>query len=291
MSLHALGSKTSGMLRIDHAQNSSIGTFTVAQLSSPLQQFATQFQQVFSLLVETRFAKSWTQFVAVSRGWLSLLAVLLLLWMWNWQLVISGGMGLSGLVMVYLVLQGQWRLPQVNWQTLGSRSHRPVVLALLSGLVISLSTYLSLGIWSESGGSWLALGMILQGFGIMALLGLLVWQVIERRWSNPTDQAQQWTQFLSDLSDSDPLKRLIAIRRITQELTQPGLAAASTSAILSPSHIRECFRLMLNRETEPVVCRALLESLQCLGDRNHRQQLQGGQSLPFVAQQRVTHTQ
>ncbi|GAB4241040.1 MAG: hypothetical protein Kow00121_67300 [Elainellaceae cyanobacterium] len=220
-----------------------------------------------------------------------MLAVLVLLWVWNWQLVLSGGAGLAMLVFIYLAQQGQWQFPKVNWHKLWSRSNRPLTLALVAGTVTSFSIYLTLAIWLETDGSWLSIAIILEGLGILVILALLGWQLIEKYWGDRTESNPdpQGNQLLTDLSDPDPLKRLIAVRRITDWVTKlsPTQNLPSNSP-LSPAHLADCFRLMLNRETEPALCRALLESLQTLSpDRSQTRQLQKGQALPLSTPQRI----
>jgi hypothetical protein len=240
--------------------------------------------------------------VEASKGWLFALAVLLLLLLWHWQLVVSGGMGLAAMLVVYLVGQGQWKLPTVEWQRLWSRSNRPLTLAVVTGLIACFGTYLTIAIWQETGGSWLAKGIILEGFGILAILSLMGWQMFIRQTADrhSTSPSTEANQLLAELTNADPVHRLIAIRRITQQVAAnpaelsvaPGKAEANLSPTfpLATAHVAECFRLMLNRETEPIVCRALVESLQVLNQAQSRshstpkatRQLQGSGSLPFA---------
>ncbi|HEY9659105.1 MAG TPA: hypothetical protein V6C65_11680, partial [Allocoleopsis sp.] len=78
--------------------------------------------------------------------------------------------------------------------------------------------------------------------------------------------------WLTQLTDPDPLKRLIAIRRLIQ------IAQSNATPLLSTAELADCLRLMLNRETEPIVCRALVEGLQALkSDR----QLSASSSQPL----------
>lgn len=239
------------------------------------------------MLNSSRF-QQYSRKIEASKAWLLCLVLLVLLWIWNWTLVLSGGMGLAALVLVYLVQQGQWQLPQVNWQALWQPSNRALTLGLISGAIVCFSTYLTLAIWREAGGSWLAKGIILEGFGILAMGLLLLWQRIEQSLSHAASCDRNFDHWLNDLSDLDPLKRLIAVRRLTQSILQHSAAAASVdrppSALpLSAAELADCFRLLLDRETEPIVCRALLSSLQTLKQPQTRS-LQMGESLLFSAE-------
>lgn len=187
-------------------------------------------------------------------------AVLLLLLLWNWQLVASLGLGLITLSAGYLLQQGQgkrlWAICQQWWQNVD----RPFVLTVASSLFVAGATYLTLAIWQEVRSSWLVIGFVLQGAAVLMVLGLLGWQVWQQ---SQIDRSSLHSEIdadrLTDLADPDPLKRLLAVRQLTHALTQPHPAL-----LLTPKELAESFRLMLNRETEPIVCRALLESLQIL---------------------------
>jgi hypothetical protein len=272
----------------------------VAQASPPLRQFIYRFWQFLDSLFDAPALKPVSRRLERSKGWLLGFAVLFLLLLWQWQLVVSGGIGLAAMLTVYLVIQGQWRLPPIHWQRLWSRSNRPLTWAGLTGGVVWFCTYFTIALWQETGGSWFARGMILEGLGLLAVLGLFVWQ-ISRHTADRVHPSRE-LDLLADLSHSDPVQRLIAIRRITQQMSSetslhPNPTAghhkhglkAPLSLGLSPAHLADCFRLMLDRETEPIVCRALVESLQVLNQLNRSQsaaspspQLQGSPAVPFA---------
>ncbi len=209
-----------------------------------------------------------------SKGWLLSGVGLLLLWVWIWQWVLSIGVGLMVMMGVYLTQQGQLNLNWQGWRKLWSRSNRALSLSALAGLVALGSTYLATAVWLESDQHWMATSILLEGLGILAIGCLLVWQLLNRPLQ-AQDRDDDHHTLLSDLSHPDPLKRLIAIRQITHQL----LNASDPSGLpMSASQLAECFRLMLDRETEALVCRALLESMQAL---NPVQQI-AGSSLASV---------
>ncbi|NJR65576.1 MAG: hypothetical protein HC772_10085 [Leptolyngbyaceae cyanobacterium CRU_2_3] len=230
--------------------------------------------QGYSLLVvNSKPFRQWQERFQVSQGWLIISALLGLLWLWNWQLVLAVGLGLVALVWVYLVHQGWWTLPKLwNWQKLWSRSNRSLTLAIASGSIVTIGSYLAIAIWRESHHSWLATGIIIEGLMGLAVLLLMVWQMLTRSVGQVKIEGDRTTHLLlADLADTDPLKRLIAVRQLTQQATNATLLPVSSSLLpvssalpLSSSHLAECFRLMLNRETEAVVCSALLDSLHSL---------------------------
>ena len=242
----------------------------LSQLTHRLQQDAPSFSQlVRPLRLRTvsptlkQNYRSLTRRLNRSKGWLLGGCGFLLLWILLWQWLLALGLGLMVTVGCYLVQQGQlksWR----GWQRLWSRANRALSLSALAGLVATGGSYLALAIWIESDRSWLASGLILQGLGLLAILSLLLW----RQW-RPESSSQANTHFnsyadsyLNQLSDTDPLQRLIAVRQLTQ------LVQRSNSLLppiyLTPAHLSECFRLMLDREIEPLVCNALIEGLQQL---------------------------
>jgi len=264
----------------------------VTQASLQLQQFVNHLWHQSHALRNSTQLRRWLRRLDSSKGWLLGAAIGLLLWIWNWRLVVSSGAGLATWVMVYLILQGQWKLPNVNWQSLWKSSNRPLTLGIGSGAIVCLSTYLVLAIWNESGGSWLAKGLILEGLAVLAILLLLLWQTLTHALNSQASRGQMFDQWLADLSETDTLKRLIAIRRLTQAVAQTSSPNSLNARVdrtysalpLSAMELAECFRLMLNRETEPTICRALLESLQTLNSDLPNQatrSLQAGQSLPF----------
>lgn len=246
----------------------------MAQASSQLQQFVHWFQSASLHIADSRGFRRLSR--ALRQDWLSPqqlwgVVILVALLIWNWQLVLALAIGAGVLVSVYLGQQGQWKIPQVDWRWLWTGSHRSLTLAIASGGIAAFSAYITTGIWFEAEQSWLALGVILQGFGTLAILLLLLWQILNQHFKPAgLRDDRRLDELLGRLSDADPLKRLIAVRQITQQLQAEALAEVSahstfSSTLMPPVYIADCFRLMLNRETEPSVCSALLDGLQSLG--------------------------
>lgn len=144
---------------------------------------------------------------------------------------------------------------QVGWQGRWAEirrffrgTNRQLTVAVGSGGVAALAIYLAVAIWAESDRPWMATGMVLQGLATLLMLVILGCQM------NRSDRDEtQRSQLLSDLTASDPLKRLVAVRLLTGwGMNDPELG------------IRDYFRLMLSREREPIVREAILDSLQAL---------------------------
>lgn len=193
-----------------------------------------------------------------AKGWFLGSLGLVLIWVWVWQWLLSLAIGATVGIGVYLVHQRRLNLPWQQfrkvWRQSWQASNRSLTLATLAGTVALVSAYLATAVWVESDQHWLATSILLEGLGIVAIGALLLWQIF--RPAPPVDRVSQW---LHDFSHTDPLKRLIAIRQATR-------AVLTTDAVstLSPKELADYLRLMLDRETEAVVCNALIESLQQL---------------------------
>ena len=110
-------------------------------------------------------------------------------------------------------------------------------------------------IWVDSSSHWIAAGAILQAMGTLITLILLAWQLINfygTREENYVDK------LLCNLTATDPLKRLLAVRQLTKLSFRKHLGAEVQQ------DITDCLRLLLSQEKETVVHRAALEALQTL---------------------------
>jgi hypothetical protein len=196
--------------------------------------------------------------------------------------LLAGG-GMMGLV--YVGQRRRWRLESPALQNWWSKIDRKLITTLASGVLATLGTYMAIAIWSESDSPWLATGILLQGAATLGILLFLIW----RGLSQSSDRHEtSFETILTQLTDVDPLKRLIAIRQATRWVTTT--AAHPTS---SPAHrttekalLLDCFHLMLNRETDPILRNALMDGLQTL---SHSKQLpQGAQSFSMPTSNRRT---
>ena len=129
--------------------------------------------------------------------------------------------------------------------------------------VAALGVYIAASIVIEAENYWTAMGSILQGFMTVAILCVLIWQMADRV-VEPSPQSFDLEQPLADLTHSDSLKRLIAVRQMTRLATQtsPEQMDLGDSQQSLRSHLIDCFRLMLRQEPEAIVRAAIRESLQ-----------------------------
>lgn len=175
---------------------------------------------------------------------------------WNWRLLLATAAGVLVMLLVYLMQEWDWQLYWSSLHRLFSGSNRQLTIAVGSGGIATLSTYTMVSIWVDPHSSWIATGAMLQSLGILAILGLLVWQTFGCQGSGDDTKRDQ---MLRDLTDTDPLKRLLAVR----QLTYWGVGHA-----VQPSrqhHLADCLRLMLSQEPEPIIRDAILDGLQVLG--------------------------
>lgn len=226
--------------------------------------------------------RHWLDGLAGSKGWL--LALLLLVWGgWNGKLLLSTAIGVGSMIGIYRMQEWDWSSVEGELQRWLGGFNRQLTLAVVCGGVTTLVTYMGVSIWTETSHPWTALGMILPNVGTATVLGLLLWQML--RTGRP-DREGQLDLLLEDLTNPDPLKRLIAVRQITG-LVKKGrfrhshpvkstlsrksgtpILRTETAISFSESDLDDCFRLMLNQESEEIVRDALLDGLQVLDARS-----------------------
>jgi hypothetical protein len=175
---------------------------------------------------------------------------------WNGRLVLSTGAGMGAMLGFYLLQEMGWRATVAELQNWLQDSLKGVnqrfALAALCGGGVTFTTYLASSIWLESDSPWTATGLILQG---AATLGTLGW-LIGRPRVTPDFATPALATLLADLTDADPLKRLIAVRQI------PDRVEANSP---QQAQVIEYFQVLLSRETDGLVRSAVLQGLQQLG--------------------------
>ncbi|HEY9831732.1 MAG TPA: hypothetical protein V6D26_14215 [Stenomitos sp.] len=203
------------------------------------------------------------------RGWLVGLTVVVVMLFLHWKLLLATSIGALVMLLVYMMQDWDW---QRYWSSLIhflSGSHQPFTLAVGSGAMATLSTYMVISIWVDSDSPWIAASTIIQLLGTLTLLTLLAWQTLNR----PTSQnVMNRDQMLSDLTDANPIKRLVAVQQLTQWGTDPFLDSSERCVVA------DCFRLMLTHEQEAVIRGAVLDGLQVLD--SNRILGKGAQPLP-----------
>ncbi|MDX2096308.1 MAG: hypothetical protein SFW36_00910 [Leptolyngbyaceae cyanobacterium bins.59] len=205
--------------------------------------------------------------------WMAGSAAVTALLCWNWKIPVSTGAGILVMVLAYRWQSRDWQTRLMDFRKLVGGSSQPLALSVAAGMLATLTTYLSAALWTGSHDRSLAAALILQGFGILAILLMLVRQGAIQRSHQQSDTIDQ---SLEDLSHPNPVKRLVAVRQLTRLLHHP------PQDILQRSTIADCFHLMVVREEEMIVRNAVLDGLRVLGDSPRLGQ---GRS-PFVMSER-----
>lgn len=254
-----------------------VKTNALIQISAELHHQMHQLQAILPPASQKRLQR-FSRRIASKKGWIFGSLGVLLLWVLIWQWFLSIAVGLGVMSSVYLAQQGRLKFPWQGWRKLVNRSNRSLTLASLAGFVALGSTYLATAVWLEADQHWLASSILLEGLGILAIGSFLVWQAFNSRTQSSLGVDHLFQQWLTDFSHADPLQRLIAIRQTTRAVTAAS-PAASTASPMTAAELADCFRLMLDRETEVVVCSALIESLQVL---NATRRLEGTHLSPVT---------
>ena len=224
-----------------------------------------------SPVVSGAFLKWLLERLRSSKGGLAAFTMAAVWGWWNSELLFSTGLGIAAMMLVYRGQLGDWQLLRAKAEQFWEGPNRRFVLAVGAGGISTLGAYMSLAIWADSESHWIALSLILQNFGTIAIAGLLLRQALSFQASK--DEATL-DRILADLTDADPVKRLIAVRQMTDLVNNNGFnsvtfvngSLAKPSQRIARSRAAECFRLMLSREPEALVRNALLEGLQTWDD-------------------------
>ncbi|MBF2028895.1 MAG: hypothetical protein IGS48_19395 [Oscillatoriales cyanobacterium C42_A2020_001] len=200
-----------------------------------------------------------------AKGWLVITAGAVTMLYWNGRLFLAIGAGVAVMLLVYLM--HDWK-PTLNVSELRKFLqgwNQPFVIAAGAGAIATLTTYTAASVWADSDSPWIASGAILQSMGTLAVLLLLITQMLNRREHR---ERTHYNRLVSNLVNDDPLKRLIAVRQLTEavSLIEDDLSDRSPGSVKKPSrkHIADYFRLMLTREDDPIVRDAIYDGLQTL---------------------------
>jgi uncharacterized protein YggT (Ycf19 family) len=228
----------------------------VAEASSSWQQLLKQLAK-WSLLFKTGRATKQRNFQLYREpgGYLGFLTIVIAMLLWNWKLLLAIIVGVGIMVLVYSMQRWDWRSHWSKIRKLFNNPNRRLALSVTSGGIATLSTYMAAAIWVESNSRWIAAGAILQALGTLLTIILLVWQIVS---FYSIREEEQLDRLLLTLTEQDPLKRLIALRRLTKFVTNNRIDSSVQQNII------ECLRLFISREEEVMIREAAFESLQAL---------------------------
>jgi hypothetical protein len=212
------------------------------------------------------------------------IAIAYIMLLWNWQLLVAIGIGGLSAVLANRGIRGNWqkyRFYLLQWL---QQTDQKIVTAMGIGSIATLSTYLLLTILASGTHFWFLVAILLQGLGMFAIwsrLGKSTTPAKPRKSSPETTLHQK----LSELSDRNAIQRLIAVRQLPQLVRQTTARSekSSPSASVNTDSRRlatDALRLMLKQEPEPIVRKAILESLRVLSQSHSLGSGQPPVSLP-----------
>lgn len=203
--------------------------------------------------------------------WFIGLTVLMIMLLWNWKLVLATAAGVLLMLLVYLMQGWDWQVHWLTWRRYFTGSNRKLTVAVGSGGIAALMTYMAASIWIDSENRWLAAGTIFQGFGTLMTLVLLLWHIMTHQGHQ---EETKFDRLLSDLTAVDPLKRIIAVRQLTKLVNHSRLNSGYRHQLIG------YFRLMLSVEQEPMIREAVLESLQMWNVNQSKTQISQPLQIP-----------
>ncbi|WP_088242050.1 armadillo-type fold-containing protein [Calothrix rhizosoleniae] len=186
---------------------------------------------------------------------LGLLTIIIAMLLWDWKLLMASAVGIGMMILIYSMYQWNWHKNWYEIRQFFRSPHSRLTIAVASGGIACVTTYMAASVWVDSSSHWIAAGAILQAMGTLVTVILLIWQLIQFygiREENYIDK------LLYNLTAREPLKRLLAVRQLTKLYLRQGLEAEVQQNII------DCLRLLLSQEEETVIHQAILEALQTL---------------------------
>ena len=187
--------------------------------------------------------------------WAIVAIALLMLSLWNWQLVVATVAGVIVMSLVYVWQDWNWGRLILRSQKLLSHPNSKLTLAVGMGAGTVFLTYMIAAIWSNIENHWIASAGILQLAATLTVLGLLIKLAIDN-WL--TTQEANVEQLVAQFTANDELERLIAVRQVAQRVQQKRLPLNQEMAIA------QYCQVLLGRETVPAIREAALETLEAL---------------------------
>ncbi|NET03009.1 MAG: armadillo-type fold-containing protein [Sphaerospermopsis sp. SIO1G1] len=191
---------------------------------------------------------------------LGLLTVIVAMLFWNWKLLLALFIGIVVMLFAYSI--PKWNL-EISWSEIRQFLNSPKIrlsLAVFSGGIATFMTYIAIAICQNSPNIWIATGAILQGLGTILTLIFLVWQILNFQESQAENNLQQ---LLNKLTETDSLKRLLAVRQINQFIIRKNFDNSAKQDVMN------CLKILLVQEEETVIREAVLNSLQSLDIPNN----------------------
>ncbi|MBK1987180.1 armadillo-type fold-containing protein [Sphaerospermopsis aphanizomenoides BCCUSP55] len=223
----------------------------MAQAVSPWRQLINQLPEIKTGSPKQRNLKRFYEPGSI----LAFLTIIVAMLLWNWKLLLALAVGILVMLIAYSIPKWNWRLNWLEIRKFLTSANIRLALAVASGGIATVISYIAAAIWVDSPSPWLAVGAIVQGLGTLLTLVLLVWQIFNLQVNREEDYLDE---LLNNLAETDSLKRLLAVRQLTKFITRKQVDPSVQEEVV------ECLRLLLSREEEVVIREAALNSLQTL---------------------------
>jgi amino acid permease len=223
----------------------------VVQASSSWRQLINQFPEIKIGSPRQRNLKRFFE----SGSILGFLIIIVAMLFWNWKLLLALAVGILVMLVAYSIPQWNWQLSWLEIRRFLNSANIRLALAVTSGGIATVISYIAAEIWVDSPSHWLAVATIVQGVGTLLTLILLVWQIFSLQGNR---EEEYFDQLLNNLTETDSLKRLLAVRKLAKFSTRKEVNLSVQKEVV------ECLGLLLSREEEVVIREAALNSLQTL---------------------------
>lgn len=187
--------------------------------------------------------------------WVLLAIFLVILLLWNWQLIAATSAGIFVMIAFYVIQEWNWSVVLWRVQKFLQSPYRHLPLSVASGAITVFLTYTVLAVWSDQANHWLASASILQLVATLGILTLLVRQAFKQWLQRQQDNLDQ---LIAQLTVTNDLARLIAIKQIIQYVHENRLPESQQQAIADYCNI------LLHRETDTTIREALFDTLEAL---------------------------
>ncbi len=223
----------------------------MVQASSSWRQLINQFPEIKIGSPRQRNLKRFFE----SGSILGFLTIIVAMLFWNWKLLLALAVGILVMLVAYSIPKWNWQLSWLEIRRFLNSANIRLALAVTSGGIATVISYIAAEIWVDSPSHWLAVATIVQGMGTLLTLILLVWQIFSLQGNR---EEECFDQLLNNLTETDSLRRLLAVRKLAKFSTRKEVNFSVQKEVV------ECLGLLLSREEEVVIREAALNSLQTL---------------------------
>ena len=171
---------------------------------------------------------------------------------WDWKLICATLIGINLMIFIQKAQNKNFQNIVLNWYKFFNSPKGKLTLAAIGGCLGILGSYITLSMLSSIKNRWLASELIFQNIGICTILAILFLQLFGL---SEKKQNTEYKRLVSQLTETNPLKRLIAVQNISYLLKRKQLTTSQEEEIL------EYFGIILNQEEEIIIRQNILKSL------------------------------